>query len=60
MFNACSSLVGANGFTYNASKIDATYATTDYYLTLKEAAAGASVLSINRMVKDAMMQALAA
>ena len=60
MFTNCSALVGGSGYAYDFKNYDATYATTDYYLTLKEATAGASVLSINRMVKDAMMQALAA
>lgn len=60
VFNGCSSLIGNTGFTYDSSKISGEYATIEYYLTLKEATADASVFSINKMVKDAMIQALAA
>ena len=59
-FAGCYSLVGQSGFSYDPSKLDAIYATTDYYLTLKEATTDASVFSINKMVKDAIMQVLAA
>ena len=60
MFNGCTNLIGGTGFAFDSSKTDATYATTDYYLTLKETAPPASVSSINEMVRSALLQVLAA